>query len=115
MSYRIRLAFHPDPNGEMPELVAAVDEYTMEAHDRDIIDCPLRSMPDFYRTAIERHDMVRELIVHVEERDVLALFKLPEVTPWGAKPVLPDPRDTEWTSADIGRVLDRAEARRVDL
>lgn len=76
--FKIRCAFRRDPNGEaFPELVAAVDEWTLEVHDI-AFDAPMLALPDFYTTAVKDHpEDVREMVISLPEHAVLQLFKIP--------------------------------------
>lgn len=71
----LRLAFGTWRDHEFPTLIAATDEYTIDAWSGAI--------PDFYTEAIDAHRAeygeVRELLVRVGDHHVLDLFKVPEV------------------------------------
>lgn len=66
---RIRLAFSNDDAvpGDMPTLIAAVDEYTEENWGK---------VPDFYADEIARYRNVREVNVQVDDNIVSDLFYL---------------------------------------
>jgi hypothetical protein len=66
---RIRLAFTDDnlTPDQMPNLIAAVDEYTEDEWGR---------LPDFYQDDVAKCKNVREVYVHIDDNQVSALFRL---------------------------------------
>lgn len=71
----IRTIWAESGDNEMPWLVAAVDEYTIEEHGK---------LPDFYTEKLKPEH--RELLIAVPERVVRELFK-PRMTDGTVKPV----------------------------
>lgn len=69
---RIRLAFTDDDStpDQMPLLIAAVDEYTVDNWGR---------IPDWYTKDVAKYRNVREATIYVTDGQVQALFAVPAI------------------------------------
>lgn len=65
---KIRTIWEEGVDGDMPWLVAAVDEYTIEEHG---------GIPDFYKKEMTKGR--QELVITVPDKAVLKLFEVPVV------------------------------------